>query len=70
MLDRSPNSLICGVAERLKSGDDVLIASHVALTSQSHDKDAKIYRETMIGKPIVIEDNVWICTGAVALPGV
>lgn len=54
----------------IEIGDDVLIASHVALTSQTHDKDAKIYRETMIEKPIVIEDNVRICTGAVVLPGV
>jgi maltose O-acetyltransferase len=54
----------------IEIGDDVLIASHAALTSQTHDRCAKIYRETSVEKPIIVEDNVWIGTGAVVLPGV
>jgi maltose O-acetyltransferase len=51
-------------------GNNVLIASHVAITSMSHDTKAQIFRETIVKKPVVIEDNVWIGTGASILPGV
>ena len=51
-------------------GDDVLIASHVAITSLTHNKCAVRFRQTLIKKQIVIGDNVWIGAGVVILPGV
>lgn len=51
-------------------GDDVLIASHVAISSMTHDKSAEVYAKTSVRIPIVIEDNVWIGAGAIILPGV
>ncbi len=51
-------------------GDDTLVASHVAITSLSHDPAAKLYRESLVTKPVVIGRNVWIGAHAVILPGV
>jgi acetyltransferase-like isoleucine patch superfamily enzyme len=52
-------------------GDDVLVASHVAITSLSHDSRSKDrYRETLVSAPVVIGDNSWIGAGAIILPGV
>lgn len=55
-------------------GDDVLIASHVAITSQTHDATADsrgvTFRSTHESREVVIEKNVWIGSGAVILPGV
>jgi len=55
-------------------GDDCLIASHCVITSQSHDPSAlrrdQRYRETSVNGPIVIGNNVWICSGAIILPNV
>lgn len=36
----------------------------------THDTEAEIFAATSIRKPVIIEDNVWIGTGAVILPGV
>lgn len=54
----------------VRVGNDVMIASHSVITSQSHDVNAKIYNRTNVMKPVVIEDNVWIGAGAIILPGV
>ncbi len=51
-------------------GNDVLIASHVVITSQSHDLTSAFYRDTVVRQPVTIKDNVWIGSGAVVLPGV
>ncbi|HWP00113.1 MAG TPA: acyltransferase [Methylococcus sp.] len=51
-------------------GNDVLIASHTVITSLTHDTRATLYRESLIRKPVVIEDNVWIGAGVVILPGI
>lgn len=51
-------------------GDDVLIASHVVITSLTHDKHATRYRDSLLRAPVTIEDNVWIGAGAIILPGV
>jgi acetyltransferase-like isoleucine patch superfamily enzyme len=53
----------------VRIGDDVMIASHCAITSQTHNVDPSTRRE-VIFKPVVIEDNVWIGSGATILPGV
>lgn len=51
-------------------GNDVLIASHVVITSQTHDPDENLHRSTMIKKSVIIGDNVWIGAGSVILPGI
>jgi maltose O-acetyltransferase len=54
----------------VKIGDRVMIGSHVAITSLTHDPAAPVMRHATIAKPVVIEDDVWIGTHAVILPGV
>ncbi|MEB0260642.1 MULTISPECIES: DapH/DapD/GlmU-related protein [unclassified Mucilaginibacter] len=51
-------------------GDDCLIASHVSITTVTHDTAAKLYRNTVIEKPVTIGNNVWIGSHAVILPGI
>jgi acetyltransferase-like isoleucine patch superfamily enzyme len=51
-------------------GDDTLIASHVAITSLTHDPRAELFSASLQSRPIVIGRNVWIGTHAVILPGV
>ncbi len=67
----------CSIAEfvhiwgggQVTIGDNVLVASHVAITSMTHDPKAEIFSQTSVKQPVVIEDNVWIGAGAVILPG-
>jgi maltose O-acetyltransferase len=54
----------------LTIGDDTLIASHAAITTLTHDKNAARFRDTLLKKPIRIGTNVWIGTHAVIMPGV
>ncbi len=51
-------------------GNDVLIASHAAITSVTHDPKARCFRETTVRKAVEIGDNVWIGAGAIILPGI
>jgi len=53
----------------LTIGDRVLIAAHAVLTTRGHPADPPRYGRT-VDAPIVIEDDVWIGSGAVVLPGV
>lgn len=50
-------------------GNSVMIASHTAITSQTHLVDPAT-RRTNVFAPVVIGDNVWIGSGAIILPGV
>lgn len=54
----------------VKIGNDVLIATHSVITSESHDANAKLFRETRLAKPVIIEDNVWLGAGTLVMPGV
>lgn len=55
----------------LAIGDDTLIASHVSLTTLTHDLAAVgRYGDTLVPKPITIGRNVWIGAHATILPGV
>ena len=47
-----------------------MIAAHTVITTLTHDKGAKIYRESIQRKPITIGNNVWIGSGVIILPGV
>jgi maltose O-acetyltransferase len=51
-------------------GDRVLVASHTAITSVTHDYTADQVFGTVALKPVVIEDDAWIGSGAVIMPGV
>ncbi|MGD0200502.1 MAG: acyltransferase [Bryobacteraceae bacterium] len=51
-------------------GNRVMIGSHVAITSLTHDYTAAAMKGTSIARPIVIEDDVWLGTHCVILPGV
>lgn len=55
---------------RITIGDNSLIASHVAITSVTHDVHATFYNESTIEKEINIGANVWIGTHATILPGI
>lgn len=50
-------------------GNNVFIAPQVVISPVTHPLEAK-NRRNLIGKKIVIEDDVWIGAGAVILPGV
>ncbi len=51
-------------------GDDCLIASHVAISSVTHDKSTQLYRARNVFGQVKIGSNVWIGTHAVVLPEV
>ena len=51
-------------------GDRTMIASHVALTSLTHDPDNTAMHASLIAGKIQIANDVWIGTHAVILPGV
>src|SRR6478735_2690780 len=64
----------CGAAESVKIGRDVLIAGRVYITDHDHvfDDPARPARwnESLVSKPVVIEDGVWLGEGCVILKGV
>lgn len=54
----------------LDIGDDVMIGPNVSIITTSHPLDPVQRRAVTIGKPIVIERNVWIAAGATIIGGV
>ena len=54
----------------LDIGDDVLIGPNVSLITAGHPVEPSRRRAVTIGKPIVIERNVWIAAGATIIGGV
>ncbi len=54
----------------LHIGDDVMISPNASLITTSHAIEPAKRRTTTIGKPIIIENNVWIATGAMVIGGV
>lgn len=55
---------------KLEIGKDTMIASHVQITTSTHDYNQHPMFKTRIDRPISIGSNVWIGTGAIILPGV
>lgn len=51
-------------------GNRVMIGSHTAITSITHDYTQEIMYSTVVTRPVVIEDDVWISAHAVIMPGV
>jgi acetyltransferase-like isoleucine patch superfamily enzyme len=54
----------------LSIADNVLIGPNVSIITASHPLEPGLRRTTTIGKPIVIERNVWIAAGAIIVGGV
>lgn len=54
----------------LDIGDDVMIGPNVSIITTGHPLDPSQRRAATIGKPIVIERNVWIATSAIIIGGV
>lgn len=54
----------------LDIADDVLIGPNVSLITAGHPLEPSQRRAITIGKPIVIERNVWIAAGATVIGGV
>lgn len=54
----------------LDIGDDVMIGPNVSLITAGHPLEPSQRRAVTIGKPIVIERNVWIAAGATVIGGV
>jgi acetyltransferase-like isoleucine patch superfamily enzyme len=54
----------------VKIGNRVMIGSHTAISSVTHDYLSEVMYGTTVLKPIVIGDDVWISAHAVILPGV
>jgi acetyltransferase-like isoleucine patch superfamily enzyme len=54
----------------LDIADDVMIGPNVSLITSGHPLETSRRRTTTIGKPIVIEENVWIAAGAIIIGGV
>jgi len=52
----------------IKIGDNVSISPEVCILSLEHEIDSPNFKT--IGKPVIIEDYVWICARAMVLPGV
>lgn len=54
----------------VRIGSRTIIASHVAITTATHDPDAVDMYHSLIERPVVIEHDVWIGAHAVIMPGV
>src|SRR6202453_2862044 len=54
----------------LDIADDVMIGPNVSIITSGHPLEPSLRRTTTIGKPVVIERNVWIAAGAIIIGGV
>jgi acetyltransferase-like isoleucine patch superfamily enzyme len=54
----------------LDIADDVMIGPNVSIITSGHPLEPSQRRTATIGKPIVIEKNVWIAAGAIIVGGV
>ena len=54
--------------DKIMIGKNVCIGEDVRLITGSHDVTSPHFN--LVTRPITINDNVWIATGAIVLPGV
>jgi maltose O-acetyltransferase len=54
----------------IRIGKNTMIATHVILSSNSHDPNAEIMIETNSAAPIIVGDNVWLGANSIVLQGV
>jgi len=57
-------------AGTVKIGENSLVASHVVISSSTHDYGVSPIRSKRIDESVVIGTDVWIGAGAIVLPGV
>lgn len=56
---------------KITIGNNVFIAPNVSIVTEEHAMDVRQRAEGLeYTHPVTIGDNVWICTGAIVLPGV
>lgn len=56
---------------KITIGDNVFIAPNVSIITEEHAMDPEQRKQGLeYTHPVTIGDNVWICTGAMVLPGV
>ena len=55
---------------RVIIGSRCMIGSHAAITSLTHDYNSPEMWKTIVAKPVIIGDDVWIGSHAVIFPGV
>lgn len=56
---------------KITIGNNVFIAPNVSLITEKHAMDVKQRLQGLeYTYPVTIEDNVWLCTGVIVLPGV
>lgn len=55
---------------RITIGDRTAIASGVRIVTPTHDPDVLPISRVGINRPVTVGQDVWICTGAIILPGV
>jgi len=63
------NCTLYDLAE-ISIGDDVMIGPNVSIITEGHPVAPSQRRAYVIGKPVVIEKNVWIAVGATIVGGV
>jgi acetyltransferase-like isoleucine patch superfamily enzyme len=51
-------------------GDRVMVGTHTSITSLTHNYQEEEMYNTVVRKPVIIEDDVWIGSNCVILPGV
>ena len=62
------NGVVCYCVDKIKIGDNVTISQYTHLCAATRDYTRKYL--PLIKKPIIIESNAWVCTGAFIGPGV
>lgn len=55
---------------QVEIGENTMIASHVQITSSTHDYNVYPMRSHRIDKPVKIGKNVWLGSGVIIFPGV
>jgi acetyltransferase-like isoleucine patch superfamily enzyme len=51
-------------------GDRVMIGTHTSISSLTHDPNAGVMFDTLRSAPVRIQDDVWIGSNCVILPGI
>ena len=54
----------------IQIGNRVMIGSHTAITSLTHDYRAECMQKTLLRRRVVIGDDVWIGAHCVVMPGI
>ncbi len=54
----------------IEIGENVIIAAHSVITSLTHDPGASLYAGSLVKRKVILEDNVWLGSSCVILPGV